>query len=146
VDRSLESVEHQLPNAGVKVERAYAAGIPEVLADEQLCERVFVNLISNAFQAMDGSGDANKTLRIAIGPEQSGGRKGAGVVIEDNGSGVPAEIREQIFNPFFTSKKEGVGLGLSIVAKIVDEHRGWIKLEEKPTPGARFHVFIPSET
>ena len=50
-------------------------------------------------------------------------------MIEDTGPGVPAEMREQIFNPFFTSKKDGVGLGLSIVAKIVDDHRGWIRLE-----------------
>ena len=49
---------------------------------------------------------------------------------EDNGPGVPAALREQIFNPFFTSKKDGVGMGLAIVAKIVDDHGGWIRLEE----------------
>ena len=59
LDRSLDSVEHQMPNAGVKVERVYAGGVPNVLADEQLCERVFVNLISNAFQAMDGASNGN---------------------------------------------------------------------------------------
>ena len=63
--------------------------------------------------------------------------------MEDNGSGVSPELREQIFNPFFTSKKDGVGLGLSIVAKIVDDHRGWIKLESEDSQGARFHVFFP---
>jgi len=57
---------------------------------------------------------------------------------------VPAELREQIFNPFFTSKKEGVGLGLSIVAKIVDDHRGSIRLETDSARGARFHVFLPA--
>jgi len=53
------------------------------------------------------------------------------------------ELREQIFNPFFTSKKDGVGLGLSIVAKIVDDHRGTIRLDSDTTKGARFRVFFP---
>jgi signal transduction histidine kinase len=70
-------------------------------------------------------------------------RPGVAVIVEDSGPGVPAESREQIFNPFFTSKKEGVGLGLSIVAKIVDDHRGSIRLESPPGQSARFHVFLP---
>jgi signal transduction histidine kinase len=78
-------------------------------------------------------------------PEISNGETGEAITIEDTGPGVPAEIREQIFNPFFTSKKDGVGLGLSIVAKIVDAHRGWIKLESEPGRGARFHVFLPAQ-
>ncbi|MGC1911015.1 MAG: HAMP domain-containing sensor histidine kinase, partial [Candidatus Acidiferrales bacterium] len=67
------------------------------------------------------------------------------VTVEDTGPGVPAELREQIFNPFFTSKKDGVGLGLAIVAKIVDDHRGTITLDRGGTPGARFQVFFPGE-
>ena len=78
-----------------------------------------------------------------IETESQNGRRGVGVFVEDSGSGVPAEAREQIFNPFFTSKKDGVGLGLSIVAKIVDDHRGTIKLESPPGQGARFDVFLP---
>ncbi len=62
-------------------------------------------------------------------------RNGAGnQSSKTTGPGVPPEFREQIFNPFFTSKKEGVGLGLSIVAKIVDAHHGWIKLEMRTWP------------
>jgi C4-dicarboxylate-specific signal transduction histidine kinase len=97
---------------------------------------------------MDGRDGAsqnslNKTLRLSIAPEVSKGEPGVGVIVEDSGPGVPAELREQIFNPFFTSKKDGVGLGLSIVAKIVDDHRGAIRLEDGETSGARFHVFFP---
>jgi signal transduction histidine kinase len=146
LDRSVESVQHQFPGAGVKIERDYAPALPPVLADEQLCERVFVNLITNAYQAMSALPNGQKVLRISAAPESANGMPGAGIVIEDTGPGVPAEIREQIFNPFYTSKKDGVGLGLSIVAKIVDEHRGWIKLEDHPGPGARFHIFLPSES
>ena len=139
VNHVLESVQNQFPEAHVTVHRQYAPGTPDVLVDAELCEQIFVNLITNAYQAMDGRG----RLRIAIAPESQNGRLGVGVVVEDSGPGVPAESREQIFNPFFTSKKDGVGLGLSIVAKIVDDHRGTIRLESPPGQGARFRVFLP---
>ena len=144
IDRSLESVRAQLPDSKVRVERHYAA-VPEILADEHLCERIFVNLIQNAFQAMDEShAGREEVLYISVAPETSGGRPGVGIVIEDTGPGVPPEAREQIFNPFFTTKKDGVGLGLAIVAKIVDDHRGSIKLENDSHPGARFRIFLPA--
>ncbi len=144
VDRALEGATAAVPNAGVKIERKYAPDLPEIPADAQLCEQVFVNLITNALQAMQAQ-DATleKTLRLSIAPEISQGESGVGVIVEDTGPGVPRELREQIFNPFFTSKKDGVGLGLSIVAKIIDDHRGTIRLEDNPPHGARFHVFFP---
>ncbi len=148
LDRALDSVQTQSPDAKVRVERQYAAGLPNILVDEQLCESVFVNLIHNAYQAMDSVGRDNdareRVLRLSIAPETSSGRTGVVVTVEDTGPGVPAELREQIFNPFYTSKKDGVGLGLAIVAKIVDTHRGWIKLDDDSTLGARFRVFLPS--
>ncbi len=144
VDHCLESVQAQLPDAKIAVERRYAEKLPEIQADEQLCERIFVNLILNAYQAMAGEADGERgTLRVSIAPESPRGKAGVGVSIQDTGPGVPADLREQIFNPFFTSKKEGVGLGLSIVAKIVDDHRGWIRLDSDSGGGARFHVFLP---
>jgi signal transduction histidine kinase len=140
VDRALEVVHQQFPAANITVQRHYAEHLPDVLLDSQLCEQVFVNLVTNAFQAADGGG---ARVEIGIEPEQSNGKSGVGVTVEDNGPGVAPELREQIFNPFFTSKKDGVGLGLSIVAKIVDDHHGWIKLESENSHGARFHVFFP---
>jgi signal transduction histidine kinase len=144
VDRALEASTASFPNAGVKIEREYAPNLPEIPADPQLCEQVFVNLITNAIQAMQAeSGSSEKTLRISIEQGVLNREPGVAVFVEDTGPGVPPELREQIFNPFFTSKKEGVGLGLSIVAKIVDDHRGTIRLEENTPRGARFHVFFP---
>ncbi len=145
VDRALESVEQHTPDAKVRVERRYAWNVPEILADEQLCESVFVNLIQNAFQAMESQANGReRVLRLGISPESSNGEPGVGITVEDTGPGVPPDAREQIFNPFYTSKKEGVGLGLAIVAKIVDDHRGSIRLESDAAPGARFHVFLPA--
>jgi len=152
VDHALESAAASFPNAKVKIERQYAPGLPEIQADRQLCEQVFVNLITNALQAMEGQpgslkgtpdGTWNGMLRLSIAPEVSNGGPGVCVTVEDSGPGVPPELREQIFNPFFTSKKDGVGLGLSIVAKIVDDHRGTIRLDSDTTKGARFRVFFP---
>jgi two-component system, NtrC family, sensor histidine kinase HydH len=147
LDRALESVQAQLPETKVRVERHYAAGAPDVPVDERLCESVFANLIQNAFQAMSASGNGReRVLYLSITPETSSGRTGVGVTVEDTGPGVPADMHEQIFNPFYTSKQDGVGLGLAIVAKIVDAHRGWIKLESDSGSGARFRVFLPDGT
>jgi len=155
VDHALESAAASFPNAKVKIQRQYAPGLPEIQADRQLCEQVFVNLITNALQAMEGQpgslkgtpdGALNGMLRLSIAPEVSNGGPGVCVTVEDSGPGVPPELREQIFNPFFTSKKDGVGLGLSIVAKIVDDHRGTIRLDSDTTKGARFRVFFPQAT
>src|ERR1700722_12206217 len=144
VDRALDAATASFPDAGTKIERKYAENLPKIPADAQLCEQVFVNLITNGMQAMQAQ-DASfeKTLRLVIVPEESNGEPGVGVIVADTGPGVPPESREQIFNPFFTSKKDGVGLGLSIVAKIVDDHRGTIRLEDNTPRGARFHVFFP---
>ncbi|HEX5423775.1 MAG TPA: ATP-binding protein [Candidatus Acidoferrales bacterium] len=145
LDRALEIVEPQFPSAAVTVERDYAAQIPDVLADRQLCEQIFVNLILNAFQAMtEMPEERERVLHLNVTRESPGGVSGVSVLVEDTGPGVPPEAREQVFNPFFTSKKEGVGLGLAIVAKFVDDHRGSIRLEPGRGSGARFRVFLPT--
>ena len=72
--------------------------------------------------------------------------QGVVVEIEDSGPGVPAEMKEQIFNPFVTTKKSGVGLGLAIVSKIVDAHGGSLKLVSEPGHGACFRVEFPAVT
>ena len=145
VDRALQAVQHQLPDANVRVERNYSPNTPEIQADQQLCEQIFVNLILNAFQSMaDAPRAQDNTLRLSIAPASNDGVSGVSVIVEDTGPGVPSELREQIFNPFFTSKKEGVGLGLAIVAKFVDDHRGSIRLDPNSPSGARFRVFLPA--
>jgi two-component system, NtrC family, sensor histidine kinase HydH len=144
VERAVAAATASIPDSGVKIERQYAPNLPPVPVDAQLCEQVFINLITNAVQAMKAQDAAiEKTLRLSLLAEVSNGESGVGVIVEDTGPGVPPELREQIFNPFFTSKKEGVGLGLSIVAKIIDDHRGTIRLENNTPRGARFHMFFP---
>ncbi len=147
MERALEAVEHQFPAARVKVERDYPTAIPNIIADHQLCEQIFVNLILNAFQAMaELPATRERILRLSVASESLDGVPGIAVVVADTGPGVPPEIREQIFNPFFTSKKDGVGLGLAIVAKFVDDLRGSIRLESGSGPGARFRLFLPANS
>jgi signal transduction histidine kinase len=98
--------------------------------------------VLNAYEAMEEDGGK---LTVRIKPANSDGGSGVEIAIEDTGPGIPSDHCEQIFNPFFTTKKEGVGLGLSIVSKIVDDHRGWIRMSSKPGQGTCFRVYLPSE-
>jgi two-component system sensor histidine kinase HydH len=145
LDRALKAAHDRWPDAPVEVERDYAADLPPVPLDAEMCEQVFTNLFLNAYEAMGSEGGK---LRVAIAAADSHGRSGVEVAIEDTGPGVPAEMLQQIFNPFFTTKKSGVGLGLSIVSKIVDDHRGGIRVESPASgegKGACFRVFLPAE-
>ncbi len=143
VDRALEAVHAHLPDTKIQVERNYSAGLPPVPMDERLCEQVFVNLAQNAYDAMELYGGK---LRIDISRAEHAGISGVEVTMQDTGPGIPPRLSQQIFNPFFTTKKSGVGLGLAIVSKIVDEHHGLLRMESEPGQGACFRVFFPAAT
>ena len=140
LDHSLALVRAQFPEARVDVHTSYAPGLPPLWADEQLCEQLFVNLFTNAYQAMEA---APGSLHVSAAPDSLDGETGVAIEVEDSGPGIPDDIRQQIFNPFVTSKKNGVGLGLSIVAKVVDDHHGSIRLKSGSGRGACFRVFLP---
>ena len=127
----------------MQVERHYQANLPLVPLDESLSEQAFVNLIQNAYDAMGSRGG---TLRVTAATANTADQDGVEVRIEDSGPGIPAELREQIFNPFVTTKKTGVGLGLSIVSRIIDGHHGTIRIEGggDDQRGACFVVFFPT--
>ena len=138
-DRALHSVAAAWTGAPVRVVRRYQENLPEIPVDEKFCEQVFVNLAQNAYEAM---GEKGGDLQISLTLAQRNGRQGIEAAIADTGPGISAELREQIFNPFVTTKKAGVGLGLSIVSKIVDEHHGSIELAAGAS-GACFIIFFP---
>jgi signal transduction histidine kinase len=164
LDRALNDVAQFWKGAPVRVEKEYELDLPLVPLDESLCEQAFVNLVQNAYDAMGASGG---TLRVHARKSSAWMRDAGRVVgvelrIDDTGPGIPPELREQIFNPFVTTKKSGVGLGLSIVSKIIDGHHGTIRIEapgnpsgdgatgagESSTsgPGAHFVIFLPAAT
>jgi signal transduction histidine kinase len=144
LERALNDVSLAEKNTLVRVERHYQDNLPLIPLDEGLCEQVFVNLIQNAYDAMRTSGG---TLRVTATKTNSGERDGVEVRIDDTGPGIPAELREQIFNPFVTTKKTGVGLGLSIVSRIIDGHHGTIRVEsgKDGTSGTGFLIFFPAK-
>jgi nitrogen-specific signal transduction histidine kinase len=137
------------------VEKEYQASLPQVALDEALSEQAFVNIIQNAYDAMGAEGGG--VLRVQINTARRSTRDqdtvdGVEVRIADSGPGIPADLREQIFNPFVTTKKSGVGLGLSIVSKIIDGHHGSIRIEDSAgssgdgnkNRGACFVLFFPA--
>jgi signal transduction histidine kinase len=142
LDRVLKNVGDHWKGKPVQIERAYAPEVPLVPLDESLCEQAFLNLVQNAHEAMEERGG---TLRVEVTPSLMNGREGVVVRLTDNGPGVPETIREEIFNPFVTTKKTGVGLGLSIVSQIIDGHHGSIRVEKGPQGGASFVIFFPLE-
>jgi len=144
LDRALTDVVTLWKGEPVRVEKQYEPSLPPVALDDSLCEQAFVNIVQNAYDAMGASGGV---LRVKAATSNAGARGGVEVRIEDTGPGIPVELREQIFNPFVTTKKSGVGLGLSIVSKIMDGHRGFIRVEDAGAgqgTGARFVMFFPA--
>lgn len=143
LDRALHSVAALWKGPEVRVERMYEPNLPHVPVDESLAEQAFLNIVQNAYDAMVGAGGV---LRLKVARARSNGHDGVQVRIEDSGPGIPDELREQIFNPFVTTKKTGVGLGLSIVSKIMDGHHGSIRIERgrDAGTGASFVMFFPA--
>ncbi|HXC43748.1 MAG TPA: ATP-binding protein [Candidatus Dormibacteraeota bacterium] len=144
LERALNDVSLAEKNTLVRVERHYQDNLPLIPLDEGLCEQAFVNLVQNAYDAMGKSGG---TLRVTATKANSGQRDGVEVRIDDTGPGIPAKLREQIFNPFVTTKKTGVGLGLSIVSRIIDGHHGTIRVDSgrDGTGGTGFVIFFPAK-
>jgi two-component system, NtrC family, sensor histidine kinase HydH len=142
MERSLKAVATQGASAKVQIHRDYAPGLPPVLLDEELCEQAFTNLLLNACEAMGEQGGELR-IRIHLAHSNSSAAGEVAVEIEDTGPGVPPELKEQIFNPFVTTKKTGVGLGLAIVSKIVDAHGGTLTMASSPGQGACFRLTFP---
>lgn len=136
LDRALAELQRTAQQQ-VSYVRNYSPDLPRILADAQLLERVFCNLIANATEASRPGGTVALKTRPATG--------GVDVTIIDRGVGIDKIHMENIFNPFFTTKPTGVGLGLAIVSKIVDLHRARITVESEPGQGTTFRLWLPSE-
>jgi signal transduction histidine kinase len=140
IDQAVAFCEHVLAQAGVTVERRYAADVMTVRGVSEQLVQVFVNLLTNASQAAPPA-EGRVTIATSVDPAS----RQILVVVEDNGSGIAPENLRQVFLPFFTTKgdRHGTGLGLSIVKSIVDSHDGSIHAESPPGKGARFVLAIP---
>jgi signal transduction histidine kinase len=117
--------------------------------DANQIQQVLLNLVMNGIQAMGAGGALTVQVerRRASPPQPRDGapEEYVALSVEDQGTGIPEEVRRHLFEPFFTTKGvgEGTGLGLSVSRGIVEEHRGWIEVQTEPEKGSRFTVFLP---
>jgi signal transduction histidine kinase len=140
--------ETKVPRRDIDLSVKIDDGLPPIQGDQhQLCQ-LFTNLLINAFEALEGKGTVEISAREGIVDEDAAGVSSdpySGLIVvdvADNGPGVPRELRDRIFNAFFTTKPQGSGLGLAIVRKVVDAHDGRIDIQSG-AHGTRFQVTLP---
>ncbi len=127
------SIDFDIPKAKIKIS-----------IDRIMMKRVIDNLIQNAAEAIVHASVESPLIEVKAKTNRYRGKPEVIITVSDNGPGVPDELRQSIFDPYFTTKEEGTGLGLAISKKIVLEHGGQILLEEKQKTGALFSVILPA--
>ncbi|MCK4413563.1 MAG: HAMP domain-containing protein [Candidatus Eisenbacteria sp.] len=139
VEHTIPLIAHKLQLGSVALELSLGPGIPELLCDRAQIQQVVINLVMNAGEAVQSGGQVMLRTRLAS--------DGGAVIleVEDSGSGIPEEYRSKIFDPFFSTKEEGkgVGLGLAVVYGIIDAHGGSITVESAVGRGTIFTVQLP---
>ena len=144
LDRLLYRWAPRLERRNIEFTITQSEEIPNVMGDASLLEQVFTNLISNAMQAIGPEG-GSITLKI-IPDAGSLSRPGDFVRVDvgDSGPGIPADEIRHIFDPFYTTKESGTGLGLALSHRIIHAHRGTIEVESWPQVGTVFCIYLPA--
>ena len=117
--------------------------LPQIHGDPHQLTQLFTNLLTNAYEAMDGRGRVTIAARATRMEDGAAGRDAVLIELADEGPGMPADVADRVFSPFFTTKAQGSGLGLAIVRKIVDAHDGSIDLQTAPGRGTNIRVTLP---
>ena len=126
----------------IKIIKKYDPHLLFARGDVQQIKQVFINILMNSFEAMHGKG----TITISTEQTTSEEKPFLAISIKDSGGGISPVLLDNIFNPFFTTKEKGIGLGLAISNKIVMHHGGDIEVKNKPGEGASFVVYLPSQS
>ena len=135
VTETVELLRPELENRGLIIKEQLARTLPPIPLDLAQLKQALVNLCKNAMQAMTRGGVL--TLRTDVSAEA------VCLKVSDTGSGIPPEVLTRIFEPFYTTKKKGTGLGLMIVQRIVREHGGRIEIESQVGRGTTFRIWLP---
>ena len=135
VEHAVMLARQQVLSRGIKIELDKAPDLPEVEHDSDQIHQVLLNLLLNAVQAMEGPG----TVRVEIGTREGY----ASVVVSDTGRGISPQNLPNIFRPFYTTKGDGTGLGLSLAHRIVEDHHGRIEVSSVVGKGSKFEVLLP---
>jgi len=143
---TLDFLDHQIQKKGVEVVIEVPANLLPIIGDGDQLQQVFLNLFLNAIQAMPDGG----TLHLSASSKRiskeglDDEREYVEVSVEDTGIGIEGSILQNIFNPFFTTKDTGTGLGLMVCNGIVQDHEGWIEVESGVGKGSTFKVHLPT--
>ena len=143
LEETLALLIYEIEAQGVTIERQYDDSLPPVPMDREQMKQVFLNLMLNALQAMDGGGGLKMVTALRDRPSVAGKARSVEIAIQDTGAGMTEEILSKVFEPFFSTKEEGIGLGLPIAQRIVEEHGGEIRVESSPGEGTTFYIALP---
>lgn len=139
LDESIKMVADSLDLKKIILEKNYSDGVPQVLVDGDKLRQVFLNVLRNAYEAVDEGGKIS--ISVFLLKERQG--KKIKVEISDNGGGIPEKDRDIIFEIFYTTKTTGIGLGLAIARKILEQHNGSIRVDENIDKETLFEILIP---
>jgi two-component system sensor histidine kinase DctS len=147
IDAILPLVNLQARKLGVRVESRIAEGLPLALCDRTMVEQVLLNLARNAMQAMDEADVAQPSLllQVRVAGASEIGKRWLEFSVADVGPGIPEAVKQQLFTPFFTTKAEGMGLGLSLCRTVVEQHGGYLVFEPNPPQGTIFRFTLPAQ-
>ncbi len=139
VERSLSIMERQALFQNIKIKKSYVSNLPKIVADSAQLQQVFVNIIINAAEAMEGNGT------LALSTSLNGDGTCIEVKFSDTGHGIMEEDKKRLFEPFFTTKEvgKGTGLGLAISYSIIQKHHGTIEVKSELGKGSTFTVKLP---
>jgi signal transduction histidine kinase len=140
IDRCLQELEGELSARNIRVEQKTPVDLPPIIGDPDKIEQVLINVLKNALEASDQNG---RILIVAAAEETSSGAD-LTITVADHGGGISQRNLKTIFKPFFTTKKKGTGLGLTIVKKIMEAHRGSISIESEEGKGTAVRMTFPS--
>jgi two-component system sensor histidine kinase HydH len=136
-----ELFELEIKDKQIKFSLELSPDISQIQADEDQVRQILMNVIINAIQAILNKGE----IKIKTEKVLSKGEPAIKLIIEDSGIGIPEKDFNQIFDPFFSTKEKGSGLGLSIAYKLIEAHQGEIKVESKKGEGTKFVIFLPQK-
>ena len=141
VQQVLRMVENDLHVHGVSVSTEFQEDLPQVMADRTQLQQVILNLIKNAIEAMAAGPTTTKALRLVTTQD---GNSVVSLTVQDTGPGINSENGDHVFDPFFTTKASGMGLGLSISRRIIEDHGGDLRLTKTSSNGCTFEITLPA--
>ncbi len=133
----LDFIAQEMAAARVEVRRQLGPGLPPVLADEGQLRAAFLNLLRNGREALPGGGTVTVATRLAEGGELE-------TEVRDTGAGIPEDVLPHIFDPFYSTKEQGTGLGLAFALQVAQEHGGSLRCESQPGRGTAFFLRLPA--